>query len=68
MSEKMREALVYRVLRTGENMFQLGAVIDVSEPMHGGNVHMLKGVYTNRKDAEFALLNATKQILEESKK
>ncbi len=67
MSE-MKEGFVYQVLRTGENIFQLGAVIDANEVMHGGNIHMLQGVYGSREDAELALLDAITQKLEEAKK
>ena len=56
MEEQLRDGLEYKIFRNfinGESyIFQIGAQIDLTKPLHGGNVHMLKGVFERKEDAQ----------------
>lgn len=55
MSMTMREGLTYKVFMTGKDCFRIGAVIDVSKVIHGGNVHFLPSLYDTGEEAQAAL-------------
>lgn len=56
MSE-MRNGLEYAVYYTNAEppIYRIGARISQTQPMHGGNVHWLEGIYDTKQAAQAAL-------------
>ena len=52
MIDSMREGLAYKVWNTGGGIFRIGAVIDTTKPVHGGNVHFFPMLYDTREEAQ----------------
>jgi len=53
----MRDGLEYRVYYTDpvSSTYRIGARISKKEPLHGGNIHWLDGLFDTREDAQAAL-------------
>lgn len=53
----MRDGLEYRVFYTDpvSSTYRIGARISKKEPLHGGNIHWLDGLFDTREDAQAAL-------------
>ncbi len=53
----MRDGLDYRVYFTNAEppIYRIGAIIDTTKPMHGGNLHFLAALYDTREAAQAAL-------------
>lgn len=52
MIESLREGLTYKVIYTGPDSYRIGAVIDPSEVVHSGNLHLLPMLYDTREEAQ----------------
>lgn len=53
----MRDGLEYRVFYTDpvSSTYRIGARISKKEPLHGGNIHWLDGLFDTREDAQASL-------------
>lgn len=56
MSE-MHEGLEYSVFFTDpvSSTYRIGAKIRPDEPLHGGNIHFVEGLFDSREEAQAAL-------------
>lgn len=50
--ETLRDGLIYKVWMTGGDTYRIGAVIDTSQVVHGGNIHFLPMLYDTREEAQ----------------
>ncbi len=68
MQEKINPELFYKVFCTGGETYQIGAVINENEVVHGGNLHFVGKPYDTRQEALTALQEMMQEFVQENLK